>query len=203
MDTPQSAGQASVFTPEHFHHGAMQATERGQFPAWWADVWMSNGLGRAYAVDRAWLEEMGRRVDEALRHDYRTREDQLQELMRWLVKESQSGPYGEAAEFFLVYVVADLHGRTVQERHGLSPDSKRARAFGAAVAFIRLIQAEARKRGVELSLAAIDMQGVAELVAKEILRGEGISVTDTLNAIRENTAAIPLAEWIEGAPTRH
>ena len=50
-------------------------------------------------------------------------------------------------------------------------------------------------------MTTLDLEAIAELVAKQVLRGEGISTTDVLHAIREATVEISLADWIEGRPS--
>jgi hypothetical protein len=201
MSTSESTGE--VASPDHFLHSALQAAEVGRFPLWFADVWLSNGIAAAYCVDRPWLENLGGRLEEVLRGDPRTWEDGLQGLMNWLSHAAWSGPHNEAAEFFLVHVVADMHSRAVQERSGRVPETNQSRAFASAIALIRFMRDEARKRGISLDVGATDLNFVAQLVAKDILRGENISVTDVLRAIREHTVEIPLAEWVEEAPTKH
>jgi hypothetical protein len=179
---------------------AVQAIEAGRFSHWWADMWMSNGFGEAYSVGRRWLEDLGRRLEDALRGERSTREDRLLALMKRLSRQARrGGPHAAAAEFFLVHVLDGMHSRAVQEREASLPTDL---AFMTAVAVIRQVRDGARNRGVDLDLADFDLQAVADVVA-DILRGENISATDVLVAIRKHTTTIPLAEWLEDPPTKH
>jgi hypothetical protein len=123
--------------------------------------------------------------------------------MIWLCKEAGCGRYMAAAHFFLVHVVVDMHLNVVRDRYRLLPDALHARAFGAAIGVIRRMREGASKAGVELDLAELDLEAVAGIAAKRALSGEGIGVTDVLTAIRLNTAAVPLDEWLGDAPTKH
>jgi hypothetical protein len=135
--------------------------------------------------------------------EHATWEAGLRVVMKWLTKEARLGPYQEAAYFFLVHVVAGMHRTAERERviQGLLPESRGSRAFGTVLAVVRLARDQARSAGE--NPAYVNLQAVAEMVSKDILRGEGISVTDVLTAIEEHTAAAPLAEWLGDPPTKH
>ena len=188
--------------PLFFHYSAVQAIEAGQFHIWFADVWISCGLAAAFGLDSRWLEALGRGIEEAMTGDPKGREDTLQALVKRLVRQARRGAHKEAADFFL-RLVDDMHRRAAKGRSFRLLDADRARAFGAAVATIRLARRHAQAAGACCDHAAPDPQAVAEIVARHVLRGEGISVTDVLLAIHEFTAAIPLAEWVQDAPTKH
>lgn len=195
-------------TPEQFAESTagpscLHAIEAGRGAEWHADFWLANGLAETYAVSRPWLVKLWKRIDGVMSGDRAAWEAGLQAVMKWLSKEARRGPYQEAAYFFLVHVVAEMRRTAEHERviQGLLPESRGARAFGTALAFIRLARDQARGAGQEL--AYVDLQAVAELVSRDILRSEGISVTDVLTAIEEHTAAAPLAEWLGDSPTKH
>lgn len=193
------------FTAASGLHAAFKAAEARGFPAFWADHWLDAGLADAFAVDRAWLEDLGRRLDAAMRGEREGRDDRLQSVLDWLNAAALDGPYPAAARFFLAEVAVLMHDTAAREEviQGRLPNSRGARAFGAALSAIRIMQASARKLGAALDLAELDMQPIAEAVAWFALRGEGISVTDVLTAIKEHTAVVPLAEWLGEAPTTH
>lgn len=202
-EADDAAGPLAHGAAAHTHPSIVRAIEAGHFPAWFADLWTSNGFAEAYDCDRRWLEGFARRLEAAMRGAPETREDRLQDLMRSLVRECRRGPRKRAAEFWLQWA-AYVHIDAVHARFGPSWEAKLARAFGAAVAAIRRAREDARRAGVAPDrLNVVDLRAVAELVARQVLRGEGISVTDVLTAIKQHTAVIPLAEWVEGAPTKH
>ena len=193
-------------TPEHFTeahslHALFQAADARGFPAAWADLWLDAGLADAFAVDRAWLEGAGRRLEAAVRGERDGRDDRLQGVMNWLNTEAMGGAYQEAAKFFLAEVVVPMHAAVAREEvtQGRLPSGRGARAFGAAIEAIRIMQEQTRARGQELDLAELDLQPIAEAVAWFALPGEGISVSDVLNAIKDHTAVVPLAGWVGDA----
>jgi hypothetical protein len=195
-------------TPEQFADSTagpscLHAIEAGRGAEWHADFWLANGLAETYAVRRPWLVKLWTRIDDVMCGERTAWEDGLKDVMKWLSREARRGPYQEAAYFFLVHVVAGMRRTAEHEQvvQGLLPESRGARAFGAALAFIRLARDQARGAGQEPP--CVNLQDVAEVVSRDILRGEGISVTDVLIAIQEHTAAAPLAEWLGDATTKH
>ena len=187
----------------HAHPSILRALEAGRFSGWFADLWTNNGFADAYGCDRRWLEGFGQRFEAAMRGDPETREDRLLDLQRWLVRECRRGTHKRAAEFMLQWT-AYHHLDAVRARCGPSWEAKLARAFGAAVALIRRARQDACKAGIAPDrLDVVDLQAVAEIVARQVLRGESISPTDVLTSIKIHTSVVPLGEWVGEAPTRH
>lgn len=87
---------------------AVQALAAGTFPDWWVAFWMRNGRAELYGADRAWLEDNGMRLQEALSGDRKTRDGRLWDMRRHLATEVWFGPRREAAAFFLQFI-AELH----------------------------------------------------------------------------------------------
>lgn len=197
---PRAAVTDVASVAAHAHPSIIQAIEADQFPAWFAELWTDNGFAEAYDCDQRWLQDFARRLQEALRGSQATREDRLQDLLRWLVKECRRKAHRRAAEFWLQWT-AYLHMDAVHARFGPSWEGMQARAFGAAVALIRRARQDAQAAGVAADrLDTVDLQAIAEIVSREVLEGEGISRTDVLTAIKGYTAVIPLREWVGAAP---
>jgi hypothetical protein len=195
MSTPRLSAPHTV-AEAHVLRRAIQASDAGKYAAFWADFWLSDEVAQDHGADRRWLEDLGRSFEDALRAPRLSREDRLRRLARRLHGQERSGPNKRAATFFL-QVIGYALALASDERYRPSPESKQAQAFDMAVRLIRHIRDHARAAGYEPDLAAVDLMVVAETVAWEILRGEGISVTDVLTAIKEYTAVLPLEEWID------
>jgi len=83
---------------------AVQAIATGGFPEWWAAFWERNGGADVCDADRAWLEDNGRRLLEALRGGGRAPDELLSELQGDLATEIWFGPRRKAATFFADWV---------------------------------------------------------------------------------------------------
>lgn len=189
------------FTSADSLHAAYRIAKARGFPAWWADQCLSAGLSDAFAVDRPWLEELGRRLEDAERAGG---DDSRQAVLDWLAREAADGPYPDAAWFFLIQGVTFLLDASADnaEAPGQVADARSARAFRAALDVLRVAQTEACKLGQALNVREIDLQAVAEAAAIIVLSGEGFTAGDVLNAVKDHTAVVSLAEWLE-APTVH
>jgi hypothetical protein len=181
---------------------AVQATDAGRYTELWTDFWLSDDVAQFLGADRRWLDDFGRRFEDACRGSRLSREDRLRCLARRLSMQARHGPNRRAAEFFLQFIDQALTLAGFERLvGGPSPETNRARAFHMAVRLIRYVREQARKAGYEPDLSAVDLMVIAE-VAREILSGEGISVTDVPTAMREFTAHMPLEEWVD-PPTTH